>query len=94
MFVCHSLEHCENPLQALREFRRVLKADGHLFISLPCHCVYHIIESDKDHIFCFTNIQLQRILSYADYNFVDCWEGGRNGYEGTDRYNLYAVARK
>ena len=36
-FVCssHTLEHCANPIRALREWARVLKADGHLFIILP-----------------------------------------------------------
>src|ERR1044072_90700 len=29
------LEHIENPQQALREFARVLKSDGHLIVSVP-----------------------------------------------------------
>ncbi|HEX4372833.1 MAG TPA: class I SAM-dependent methyltransferase [Puia sp.] len=32
---CHSLEHVANPLKALKEWRRVLKKDGHLILILP-----------------------------------------------------------
>jgi SAM-dependent methyltransferase len=32
---CHTLEHCANPLQALREWRRILKDDGWLVLVLP-----------------------------------------------------------
>ncbi|MEK6879946.1 MAG: methyltransferase domain-containing protein, partial [Nanoarchaeota archaeon] len=38
LFVCHSLEHCERPVDALRNFYKLLKDDGYLFISLPCYC--------------------------------------------------------
>lgn len=31
----HMLEHCVNPLLALRNFLRVLKPDGRLFVALP-----------------------------------------------------------
>lgn len=31
----HTLEHCANPLQALREWRRVARLDGHLLLVLP-----------------------------------------------------------
>src|ERR1022692_2414923 len=36
-FVCssHTLEHCANPIRALRECSRVLKSDGYLFLVLP-----------------------------------------------------------
>jgi ubiquinone/menaquinone biosynthesis C-methylase UbiE len=32
---CHSLEHVANPLKALKEWRRVLKENGHLILVLP-----------------------------------------------------------
>lgn len=31
----HSMEHVNNPVEVIREFRRILKTDGRLFISLP-----------------------------------------------------------
>lgn len=34
--VCvEGLEHIENPQQAMREFRRILKSNGHLIVSVP-----------------------------------------------------------
>jgi len=94
VFICHSLEHCENPLLALREARRVLKKDGYVFISLPCPCKHHILESDEDHIFCLDERQILRLLKYARFEFTVSWIGGHEGYTGTDRYNVYGVARK
>jgi len=75
IFVCHSLEHCDNPIKAIKEFKRVVKEGGFVFISLPCHCQHHILESDEDHIFCFTDMQIKRILTYCNYqdiNVFDC----------------------
>jgi SAM-dependent methyltransferase len=32
---CHCLEHCANPLAALREWRRIAREGGHLLLILP-----------------------------------------------------------
>jgi len=32
---CHMIEHTANPLRALKEWRRVLKANGHLLLVVP-----------------------------------------------------------
>ena len=32
---CHALEHCANPIRALKEWRRVLKRDGWFVLVLP-----------------------------------------------------------
>jgi len=93
IFICHSLEHCENPIQALREFKRVVKPTGCIFISLPCHCMHHILESDEDHIFCFTEFQITRLLIYCGYKHLTIAKEIR-GFEGTDRWNLIALATK
>ena len=88
LFVCHSLEHCENPLQALKEFHRVLKKGGYVFISLPCHCAHHILESDADHIFCFTDIQLMRLMGHVGFT-NEVFKGTQGGWgEGSDRGHL------
>ena len=94
VFVCHSLEHCEDPIGAIKEFKRVLTTDGTLFISLPCHCKHHILESDSDHIFCFTDMQITRLLIYCgldkDFFIVNSY----NGYPDPEKYNLIAMVKK
>ena len=37
LLASHCLEHCANPVKALHEWMRVVKADGHLLIVLPHH---------------------------------------------------------
>ena len=93
VFVCHSLEHCENPLQALREFRRVLISQGWLFISLPCYCENHILESDEDHLFVLSDIQLMRLLKYTGFNNALCFKGEPID-SAPHQYNLIGIARK
>ena len=94
IFVCHSLEHCENPLQALKEFYRVLVKNSWLFISLPCYCENHIVESDEDHIFVLTDIQLLRLLKYCKFdNYNECFKGQPID-SAPHQYNLIGIARK
>lgn len=93
VFICHSLEHCENPLQALREFKRVLVKGGYLFISLPCPCTHHILNADDDHIFCFTDEQIKRLLTYTEFETIEVYNG-EFIEDHPDTYNLIAVARK
>lgn len=93
VFVCHSLEHCENPIQAIKEFRRVMKDDGYLFISLPCYCKHHILESDEDHIFCFTDWQIIRLLNYCNFEKILVTQS-EDGYSQHGLYNLFVTARK
>lgn len=54
----HFLEHCENPIKTLRNFMRVLKEMGVLYLAVPEHKAYfdkersvtslkHLIDDDK-----------------------------------------------
>lgn len=63
IFACHSFEHCENPVKALKEMQRVTKK--YIFLITPCHCEHHILKSDEDHIFVLTDIQMERLFRYT-----------------------------
>lgn len=66
---CHSFEHCERPVDALREFQRVLKPGGWLFIATPMPCHHHILGSDHDHIFVLIPEQMVRLFMYTAYDY-------------------------
>ena len=66
VFSCHAFEHCENPLKALKEMKRI--ARKYIIIAMPYHCEHHILQADTDHIFCLTDIQMMRLLKYIDLN--------------------------
>lgn len=65
VIACHSFEHCERPIDALREFRRVLKSGGWLFIATPYPCRHQILDADADHIFVLGNMHMARLLVYT-----------------------------
>lgn len=67
IFCCHSLEHNETPIQALREMHRVLKPNGWIFISMPSPCKQQIIDGDDDHISVLTPDQLLKLLKYTGF---------------------------
>lgn len=73
IFACHSLEHCRHPIEALEEFKRIVKPNGIIFISGPLHCKHQILEADEDHIFVFTDIQLQRLIKYVGLELKQQW---------------------
>lgn len=92
VFVCHSLEHCERPVDALREFKRIVKDTGIIFISTPLHCEKQVIGADHDHIMVFTDLQLQRLIRYVDLELIKQWEE-MNDYT-REISSLITVARK
>lgn len=63
VFSCHSFEHCENPIKALKEMKRVSKK--FILILTPYHCIHQVIKADVDHIFCLTQLQMTRLFMYV-----------------------------
>ena len=92
VFVCHSLEHCYNPFQALGEFKEVLKDGGWLFISLPCYCDFHLEEID--HLFLFTEKQIKKLVNFIKYVKVECYKSKFVGYDDDKLYNIICVGEK
>lgn len=98
LFICHSFEHCENPILALKEMNNILIDNGYIFISLPCACKHHILKSDEDHLFVLNEMQIERLLRYTGFKEIDCFKGTEGGYgkddDGYEQFNLICVARK
>ena len=93
LFVCHAFEHCEYPIKALQEFKRVLKPNGYLFIATPSPCEHQILKGDDDHIFVLHPMQMIRLLKYSG------WEDGTSYIQSKDipkeqDYNVITIARK
>ena len=94
VFVCHSLEHCEKPVHALREFKRVLKDWGYVFISLPKGTRKMILEADDDHIFVLNAMQMERLLKYTGLETIDVWEQIEDGTPNNSGESLIIVGQK
>jgi len=75
IFCCHALEHCEDPINALKEFKRVLKPRGKVFIATPYPCMEQIIEGDKDHLF---------VLGPMNWDKLMIWVGFKNNKSVVD----------
>jgi len=73
IFCCHAFEHTERPSDTLREFKRVVKPEGTIFLSTPCPCTKQILEMDEDHINVLTREQLIRLLDYNGLRNVRIW---------------------
>lgn len=88
VFSCHSFEHCENPIKALREMKRVSKKG--IIILTPYHCVHQVVNADADHIFCLTALQMTRLFFYVNIGIADIHVQVIEGFKEQD-YNLISV---
>jgi 2-polyprenyl-3-methyl-5-hydroxy-6-metoxy-1,4-benzoquinol methylase len=66
VFCCHAFEHCENPIQALKEFKRIVKPTGFIFVATPSPCEHQILKGDADHIFVLNDLQMKRLLKFVE----------------------------
>ena len=94
VFACHSFEHCERPVNALRNFKNHLKSGGYLFMATPNHCEGQITKGDHDHIFVLTSIQMEKLLNYTDWKIMSVYTEDQQ-YKGDEKHwNLITIAKK
>lgn len=67
LFVCHALEHTTTPYHALKEFLRVLKPGGYVFIATPSVCEKQITLGDPDHYFVLNPMQWRKLMDCAGF---------------------------
>lgn len=91
------LEHLPDPLACLKEFRRVLKPDGTLFLTAPFF--HHEHQTPYDY-FRFTSYGLKHLLNLAGFDektLVLCSTGGgifmRWAYELTSLFDIFPTLR-
>ncbi len=71
-----TLEHTPNPIDTLKEARRIQKIDGLLVISVPVIPVYLSIIKSRwrhfigDHYFFFTDTSMDKILNKTGYRLI------------------------
>lgn len=94
LFSCHAFEHCERPVDALREFARVLKKEGKIFMATPNPCEHHILKADPDHIMVLFPMQLARLFVYIE-KFKDIMiQTQTEGIHIEQDYNIISTATK
>lgn len=91
VFACHSFEHIENPSQALREFKRILKPGGWAFISMPVYG-HKYVWSDADHINVILPLQMEKLAVWTGWKEFYQWIGENEG--ASEQNNQYYILRR
>ena len=73
----HAMEHVENPLEILKQMRRVLKVGGTLVIVVPCEqpteTAFHYKENDiNNHLFTWCPMALGNLAKAAGFQVSEC----------------------
>ncbi len=70
IYCVHAYEHTEHPVQALKEFKRVLKPGGVIFLSTPYPTFGQIFGMDKTHINVLNEWQLTKLFKYTGIEII------------------------
>jgi SAM-dependent methyltransferase len=72
----HCLEHVENPLEAIRGMRRVIRPKGTVAIVVPCHRAgFKYKESDRDfHLFSWSAANLGNLVKLSGFDVLESRE--------------------
>jgi len=72
----HCLEHVEDPLNIVREMRRVIRDGGKIAIVVPCHWAdFPYRENDRDyHLFSWSAANLGNMIKLAGFEIIEAKE--------------------
>lgn len=93
LFCCHAFEHSETPARTLREFWRVLRPGGVLFLATPNCVKRQILEEDEDHVNVVNEWQMERLLRYTMFKKIYIQVESYKGLEEF-QWSLITVAKK
>lgn len=84
---CHSFEHTLDPIRTLREIKRV--SQQFIWLSTPYPCKHQILDADEDHLFCLTDLQMERLMRWVNITPVKIYYDKKA--EKEQDYNLISV---
>lgn len=74
----HILEHVIDPVAAIREWGRVLKAGGRLIIAVPNHELRNSIPLNIEHVHAWTPKSLKNFMESQGWKVIDMLDPGNN----------------
>jgi len=92
IFCSHAFEHTDNPIQTLKEFKRTLKAGGILFMTTPYPTLTQIFAMNKQHLFCLTQHQIEKLLYYCNLAPIELYIIKPNE-DDQNTWNIITIAR-
>ncbi len=85
----HILEHVPNDLEAIKEFRRVLRGGGVLIAEAPTP--YHGAEADPTHVRSYTIESFRKLAERANFKVLQCRLLGK-GIPGFGKMGLHSIS--
>ena len=70
IYSSHSFEHTTNPIQTIKEFQRVLKVGGCVFMITPFLCNEQLFSCDETHLFVLTLEQQVCLFQKFGFNIL------------------------